>query len=120
MRMATEDLKQALLELHKALASGEPIDPELPPLLRMLDIDIQAALAQHRSSAPASTPIAAPVLEQEPPGNTSYTAAAPARQDPAPGLTTRAQEISAKFAVRHPHLEPVLRELTETLQRIGI
>lgn len=116
--MATEDLKQALLQLHKALASGEPIDPELPPLLRMLDIDIQTALA--RRPGPGQ-PLAA-LVQPEPDlaANPVHTSGQPVMPDAAPGLTTRAQEISAKFAVRHPHLEPVLRELTETLQRIGI
>lgn len=93
--MATEILKQQLLQLHTALAAGEPLDPEMVTLLQLLDMDIRAALS--------NTP---PEMEQH-------------RLD-ATGLTTRAQEISARFAAQHPHLEPVLRELTDTLQRIGI
>lgn len=89
--MTTENLKQTLIELHAALAAGTALDPEMVALLKTLDTDIQAALTrQTAATSPGSV------------------------------LTTRAQEISAKFAVDHPHLEPVLRELTDTLQRIGI
>jgi hypothetical protein len=90
--MTTENLKQTLLELHRALAAGDPLDPEMVALLELLDTDIQSRLAQQeRTTLPEENP-----------------------------LTTRAQEISARFAARHPRLEPVLRELTDTLQRIGI
>jgi hypothetical protein len=36
------------------------------------------------------------------------------------GLASRAQEISARFAVRHPHLEPTLQELGRILATMGI
>ncbi len=98
--MATEQLKHTLRELHEALASGAPLDPEMVQLLKILDADIQTTLSrQSLGSASAETPATAPEDD---------------------GLTSRAQEISAKFAAQHPHLEPVLRELTDTLQRIGI
>ena len=99
--MPTETLKQQLLGLHEALAAGEPLDPEMVALLRVLDTDIRAALAQTPPEVLASS-----LTQSEP-------------ETPA-GLTSRAQEISARFAAQHPHLEPVLRELTNTLQRIGI
>ena len=35
-------------------------------------------------------------------------------------LVDRSQAISAQFAVRHPQLEPILRELGQILQRMGI
>lgn len=35
-------------------------------------------------------------------------------------LAQRAQELSAKFAAQHPQLETVLRELANTLERMGI
>lgn len=35
-------------------------------------------------------------------------------------LATRAQTISARFAVQHPRLAPVLRELTDMLSAMGI
>ncbi len=95
--MATDDLKQQLMQLHAALAAGTRPDPEMVALLEVLDADIRATLAQSQSDA---TPQVAPAADE--------------------GLTSRAQEISARFAAQHPHLEPVLRELTDTLQRIGI
>lgn len=111
--MTTENLKQTLLELHAALEKAGPLDPELVQLLKVLDQDIQNKLA---------TPVIAVPAE---PSSTLQTGL---QQDVAPplavpqddGLTSRAQALSARFAARHPHLEPVLRELTDTLQRIGI
>ena len=100
--MASDQLKQTLLSLHASLVSGEPLDPELQSLLRLLDADIHARLMQENQAG----------------GADSLASAAPT---PTPtGLGNRAQEISARFAAAHPHLEPVLRELTDTLQRIGI
>ncbi|MES2831445.1 MAG: DUF4404 family protein [Pseudomonadota bacterium] len=93
--METAYLKQALAELRTALASGQPLDADLITMLTALDADIKARFLQDGDDAPDAT------IESA-------------------GLTTRAQEISAKFAAEHPHLEPVLRELTNTLNRIGI
>lgn len=99
--MTTENLKQTLIELHAALEQAGPLDPELVHLLKVLDSDIQVKL-----SPPAGA-------QQE---STLQQAATPDDS----GLSARAQALSARFAARHPHLEPVLRELTDTLQRIGI
>ena len=104
--MTPENLKTKLLELHETLATSGPLDPELVQLLAVLDTDIQARLAGQ--SVETTTRGAAP---SAPPAVTPAAAA---------GLTARAQELSARFAVQHPHLEPVLRELSDTLQRIGI
>ena len=90
--MNTNNLKQALIELKAALDSGEPLDPEMVALLKTLDVDIQTRLQQSTAS--------------------------PADEESV--LTVRSREISARFAAEHPHLEPVLRELTDTLHRIGI
>ena len=95
--MTTDNLKQQLLQLHTALSGGAPLDQEMVALLRVLDADIRSTLAQVQPGDPVQI--------------------APASGE---GLTSRAQEISARFAAQHPHLEPVLRELTDTLQRIGI
>lgn len=35
-------------------------------------------------------------------------------------LAERARELSAKLAAQHPQLETILRELTNTLERMGI
>jgi hypothetical protein len=36
------------------------------------------------------------------------------------GLASRTQELTARFAIRHPHLEPALRELGNILASMGI
>ena len=104
--MTTENLKQTLIELHAALAQAGPLDLELVHLLKVLDSDIQSKLMNQNTTQPGTLH----------PDELAQPANAP--QDD--GLGTRAQALSARFAAQHPHLEPVLRELTETLQRIGI
>lgn len=92
--MDTQTLKQALMALQREIASGGTVDPELTNMVQQLHGAIEARLNQS--------------------GGTPHHDADPL------GLTARSQELSARFAVQHPHLEPVLRELTDTLQRIGI
>jgi hypothetical protein len=89
--MSTEKLERTLKELHTALTANGPLTPELEELLRTLDSDIRATLVQQRTT-PAQTV----------------------------GLSARAQAISARFAAQHPRMEPVLRELADVLERIGI
>jgi hypothetical protein len=36
------------------------------------------------------------------------------------GLASRSQEITARFAARHPTLEPALRQLGNILSNMGI
>ena len=104
--MTTDNLKQTLIELHAALEKSGPLDPELVHLLKVLDNDIQVTLVRHSDTAQGAT--------------TATTATSGSNVADDTGLTSRAQALSAKFAAQHPHLEPVLRELTDTLQRIGI
>jgi hypothetical protein len=61
-------------------------------LLRQLDGDIRQVLARRADDADANT----------------Y------------GLASRTQELTARFALRHPHLEPALRELGNILASMGI
>jgi len=92
--MSTDALKNKLKELHAALeAAGSP-DAELVHLLHVLDSDIQSLLT--RQSRESTYP------------------------DDAAGLAERAQAISTRFAVEHPRIAPVLRELNDMLARIGI
>jgi hypothetical protein len=86
-------LKETLRQLHATLAHHGPVDEELQGLLRQLDGDIKLILDQPP--------------EQE--GGTSTY-----------GLAERTQEITAKFAAKHPALEPTLRELTRILGNMGI
>jgi hypothetical protein len=85
-------LKESLRQLHATLAQHGPVDEELQDLLRQLDGDIKHILDQ----PPA------------PEGSNTY------------GLAERTQEITARFAAKHPALEPTLRELTRILGNMGI
>ncbi len=91
------NLKASLREVHAALASGAPVDEELQDLLRQLDGDIERVLEQRGEDGAVSNE-----------GTTTY------------GLVERTQEISAKFAAKHPALEPTLRELGRILGNMGI
>lgn len=90
-------LKASLREVHAALSSGAPVDEELQDLLRQLDGDIHQLLEQRAADGAVSDE-----------GTTTY------------GLAERTQEISAKFAAKHPALEPTLRELGRILGNMGI
>ncbi|MYM93885.1 DUF4404 family protein [Duganella vulcania] len=89
------NLKASLSTLRNHLASAGPIDDELKQLLTQLDGDIKQLLERRAAEA-------------APDESTTY------------GLAERTQEISAKFAVRHPQLEPALRELGNILSSMGI
>jgi hypothetical protein len=89
-----DTLKAHLKTLHRNLnETGGEVDEELQMLLRQLDGDINRLLERRaEKNADANT----------------Y------------GLASRSQEITARFAVRHPHLEPALRELGNILASMGI
>ena len=88
-------LKESLKSLHSSLATTGPIDEELQDLLKQLDGDIKLLLERRAEQA----------AEEE---TTTF------------GLAERTQELSAKFAVKHPQLEPALRELGTILGNMGI
>ena len=87
------NLKASLKSLHERLAQAGPVDEELLELLRQLNGDIGTLLERGKD---------------EPGETTTY------------GLAERTQELSAKFAVKHPQLEPALRELGTILSNMGI
>lgn len=89
-------LKTHLQTLHQNLtASGGDVDDETQDLLRQLDSDIKQVLERRAADAADTEPDA-------------Y------------GLSSRAQELTAQFAVKHPRLEPALRELGNMLANMGI
>ena len=88
------NLKTSLKTLHASLANAGPVDEELLDLLKQLDGDIKTLLERGPDPAPGET--------------TTF------------GLAERTQELSAKFAVKHPQLEPALRELGTILSNMGI
>jgi hypothetical protein len=85
-------LKAHLKSLHRSLEETGEVDDELEMLLRQLDGDIKHVLDKRA---------------QDPDANTY-------------GLASRTQELTARFAIRHPHLEPALRELGNILASMGI
>jgi hypothetical protein len=93
MENQNEDaLKAHLKTLHRSLNETETADSELEMLLRQLDGDIQRLLDK----------------KADDPDRNTY------------GLASRTQELTARFAVRHPHLEPTLQELGRILATMGI
>jgi hypothetical protein len=91
-------LQERLKTLHTDIANTGEVDPELKDLLHRLDGDIKTLLDRRLEE---TTYVAEPE-------STTY------------GLAERSQELSAKFAVKHPHLEPALRELGNMLSSMGI
>ncbi|NMM28126.1 MAG: DUF4404 family protein [Glaciimonas sp.] len=89
--MNTNSLKQTLTRLHANLETAENVDPELKEILRVLDNDIHKLLEKDTTDT---------TITDE--------------------LIDRSQAISAQFAARHPQLEPILRELGQILNRMGI
>ena len=94
----TANLKMHLKDLHANLAQTSDVDEELQSLLRQLDGDIRQLLERR-------TAIAAEAQDEE---SQTY------------GLAERTQELTARFAVEHPRLEPALRELGRMLANMGI
>jgi hypothetical protein len=86
------NLKAHLKTLHQNLAETGEVDEELQELLRQLDRDIKQLLEKREVEADTDTF----------------------------GLAERTQELSARFAVEHPRLEPTLRELGRILANMGI
>lgn len=95
------NLKSHLKDLHANLSRTGEVDEELQSLLRQLDGDIHALLERRTQQAAADDLKA--IAESD-----TY------------GLAERTQEITAKFAVEHPRLEPALRELGRMLANMGI
>ena len=95
------NLKSHLKQLHANLSQTDDIDEELQTLLRQLDGDIHALLA--RRTVIAETAEVEALADSD-----TY------------GLAERTQELTARFAVEHPRLEPTLRELGRMLANLGI
>jgi ABC-type transporter Mla subunit MlaD len=88
-----DNLKAHLKTLHRNLEETGAVDDELEMLLRQLDGDIERVLDRK--------------ADEQLDANTY-------------GLASRAQALSARFAIKHPHLEPTLRELGNILATMGI
>lgn len=92
--MDKSELSALLKKLQSTLESGgQPIDADLRQQLHALDRDIQK------------------VLDQD---------GAPESQEDEVTLEERAQEIEARFATEHPYLASTLRDVMDTLGKMGI
>ncbi len=98
--MSIDNIKTSLEKLRSTLESSGTVDSELKGLLQSLDTDIQELLKSSEA--------------------TTTTSASEPASDIRSALIERAQGISARLAVRHPHLQPVLREIADTLTNMGI
>ncbi|MFT3857109.1 MAG: DUF4404 family protein [Aquabacterium sp.] len=88
--MNKQELTTLLAKLKTELESGQPIDAGLRQSLQDLDRDIQQVLSQTDAAA------------QE------------------PSLNERAQELESRFASEHPYLASTLRDVMDTLGKMGI
>jgi hypothetical protein len=104
------NLKASLINLHGTLSSTGPVDEELQGLLHQLDGDIKLLLERRQQQG-------APALESEVNPDSGTIAVVGSHSY---GLAERTQQISAKFAAKHPKLEPALRELGNILSSMGI
>lgn len=91
--MDKQELTGLLAKLQTELESGQAVDEQLRQQLLALDQDIQKVLAK--------------------------------RADPTSGavdasLSQRATEIEARFASEHPYLASTLRDVMDTLGKMGI
>lgn len=91
--MDKQELASLLKKLQTELESGQPVDAQLKQQLQTLDQDIQKVLAQ-------GSPLA--------------------READDTSLENRAQEIEARFATEHPYLASTLRDVMDTLGKMGI
>jgi ABC-type transporter Mla subunit MlaD len=91
--MSDTQIRDTLQRLHTVLQSQPQIDPELKALLQTLDQDIRHAL-EHAAEQPGGGAQANDLAEQT-------------------------QSLAARFAVEHPNIDLVLRELRSLLLGIG-
>ncbi len=97
----TANLKSHLKSLHANLAQTSDVDEELQALLTQLDGDIRTLLERRTAAAEVQ-------VREEAEDSSTF------------GLAERTQELTARFAVEHPRLEPALRELGRMLANMGI
>jgi hypothetical protein len=88
--MTDQKLTELLNSLHETLENTEKVDPETLALVRELDAEIHRLT---ESKAPA---------------------------DDVEGVLDQAKSMETRFAVDHPVAESFLREIIDTLAKIGI
>jgi septal ring factor EnvC (AmiA/AmiB activator) len=95
--MEKQELAALLKKLQTELESVQAVDDGLKQSLQSLGQDIQKVLAQNATPQAATTPSA----------------------DEA-SLNERAQELEARFATEHPYLANTLRDVMDSLGKMGI
>ncbi len=95
--MSSERVRELLKQLRTELDDAD-VDDETRALMRDLDDDI------HRTLESSGDPVDA----------TSADA------NPVDALTERAKEMEVRFAVEHTVAERILREIVDTLAKIGV
>lgn len=93
--MSDTQIRETLARLKAALDKQPDIDPELAGLLRSLEADIEQALASAAGRSEGAEPTAGDLSDQ-------------------------VQSLAARFAVAHPNIDLVLRELRSLLLGIGL
>lgn len=88
--MEKEALKESLNRLHAELESADRLDPEFAVLIKQLDADIHRLVGEDADT------------------------------DTEESFSDRVEYLAAEFAARHPRLAPILREIGDTLARMGI
>ncbi|MGC4059434.1 MAG: DUF4404 family protein [Aquabacterium sp.] len=89
--MEKQELAALLKKLQAELESVQAVDDSLKQSLRSLEQDIQKVLAQN----------ATPATDEA-------------------SLNERAQELEARFATEHPYLASTLRDVMDSLGKMGI
>jgi hypothetical protein len=88
--MADQGMKELMSRLHSALSGVDKVDPDLMSLVRELDGDIHRLMQAEEASASVQT------------------------------MLDRAAALETRFATDHPRAERVLREIVETLEKMGV
>ncbi len=90
--MKKEMLKGLLVQLHEGLQKSDDLDQETRRLLQTINRDIETVLQK-----------------KDAPDDPIYAA-----------LNERSKELYARFASKHPKIEPALRELVAILDGMGV
>lgn len=89
--MPEEKLKRTIKSVHQELSKSGELDEDLKELLRTLDKDIDRVLAKQ-----------------------------PLADDEDETMSERVEKMASRFSAEYPRLEMLLREVSDTLGKLGI
>lgn len=90
--MPAEQLKKALKRVHEELGKTRDVDDDLKEMLRDIDRDIDRVLAEE----------------------------SPSGVDDDETMSERVEILASRFSAEYPRLEMLLREVSDTLAKLGI